>query len=164
MINRVILAASMMLILLASTAYFIKGVMYRPPVGTVDGGQRESDAGVFEEPAVAGKGGYDGIVEKNIFHPRRTYSDAALETEAPALAELPPVMPETVLKGIVRRPGGEYVAYISINGARPVALHEGDMVDDLQVVSITRTDVKMRWRDRDMDLTMRRIKTKGEQR
>ncbi len=160
MIYRYALVILLVLLLLFSVGYFLKALLYKPVTYSI--ADKEKKVGVTEKEKEqdAGEMNYRKIVEKNIFHPERKPVEASSPEEV-IEPEVPAVMPDIALKGIVQRPDGQFVAYVVIEEgpARPV--YAGDRIDDLKVVSITRSDVTMKWRENTIQLSLKKVKTEG---
>ncbi|MDA8432196.1 MAG: hypothetical protein M0Z60_04430 [Nitrospiraceae bacterium] len=96
------------------------------------------------------------IIEKNLFSPSRTYAPP----KPAAAAALPPEKrPEFALKGIVLDAFGDYVAYVSIDKAKPVAVRKGDKIEKTEIVDVSARQAVLKWNGEVIDLSMERIKT-----
>jgi hypothetical protein len=70
-----------------------------------------------------------------------------------------PRRPVLKLNGIIVNQFGEYVAYIVRNSQAAVPLREGDVLDDIQVISINERAVKLMWLEEEIELSLSKIET-----
>lgn len=159
MINRYIVPLFLIVLLLLSLMYCTKALLHKAPVEEIaEKGQQSADTGV-EEKALEQKRDYTDAVEKNIFHPERRYVETSGEMSAEVDYSLQTTVSDLTVKGIVQRPDGEFVAYISRGGEKARPVHAGDSIENIKVVSITRSDVTIRLNDKDITLSLKKVKT-----
>jgi hypothetical protein len=99
------------------------------------------------------------IYEKNLFSPARSYAEPKPAAMTSVPPPPPPVKPQMDLTGIVLDPYGEYIAYISIDRAKAVAMRKGDKMGDVEVVDINEMSVMVQWNRENITLSLNRIKT-----
>lgn len=153
----------LILLFCASMWYCIQSLRVSVPVE--EPAVQESKAqGAEEEAPVLPSTDYSSLVEKNLFHPDRRFVEKAAREVDQASVAPPAVMPALVLKGVVQDQGGEFVAYVSIDGKKAQPLRVGDRIDDIKVVGITATDVTLKWFATDVKLTLAKVKSMGVKR
>jgi hypothetical protein len=101
------------------------------------------------------------IYEKNVFSPARGYvpPPKPVVRQAAPPPPPPPKKPEMNLQGIVLDPHGEWIAYLSIDGASAVPLRKGDEAEGIEVVDINEMSVMLQWNGEKITLSLNRIKT-----
>lgn len=161
--GRNILLGGLILLFCFSMWYCIQALRVSAPVEeTVV--QESKEGGAKEEAQIAPPVDYAGLAEKNLFHPERRFVDKASQAGDQASLAPPAVMPALVLKGVVQDTGGEFAAYVSIDGKKAQPLRVGDRIDDIKVVAITATDVTLKWFATDVKLTLAKVKSMGVKR
>jgi len=155
---------ALIVFLLLSAAYFAKAILYRVPE-PVPVEQKKEIQKETDVKAVQKRRDYSIIRSKNVFSPDRSEqkeTDTAAQME---MTEMPPAAaPQLDLKGIVQDASGEFTAYVSVSGEKARPMHVGERVDNLKVVSITITDVTMKWFEQEIKLTLSKVKSVGKQR
>jgi hypothetical protein len=96
------------------------------------------------------------IIEKNLFSPARTYTEPK---EASSALRQPEKRPDFVLKGVVLDAFGEYVAYLEIDKAKPLAVRKGDKIENTEIVDVSARQAVLKWNGEIIDLSMEKIKT-----
>jgi hypothetical protein len=160
MIKRYIIPLALALLLLLSFSYFVRSLLYKAPRYDAEEKNRQVSEEAPDIKELKSTADDTVIVTKNIFHPSRGYVESATEEGNDAETEVPLApMPTLTVKGIVERPDGEFVAYISLEGELAQPVHAGDRIENLKVVSITRTDVTIRWNNSDVKLSLKKVKS-----
>lgn len=95
------------------------------------------------------------IIEKNLFSPARTYA----EPKAVAAALPPEKKPQFALRGVVVDAFGDYVAYLEIDKAKPVAVRKGDKIEKTEIIDVSARRAVLKWNGEMIDLSMEKIKT-----
>lgn len=155
---------ALVLLFCFSLWYCIQALLSEIPVEKESAGQTQAVAKTEEEKVTAKGIDYNAIVEKNIFHPERKFVDKPPPSALQSPLVPPPVMPSLALKGIVQGGDNEFIAYLSIDGKKAQPIRVGDRIDDIKVVSITMTDVTIRWFTTDVKLTLSKVKSMGTKR
>ncbi|HDO22085.1 MAG TPA: hypothetical protein ENG86_04410 [Nitrospirae bacterium] len=164
MIKRSVLFLIPVLLMLFSLWYFIRVLSYEPSLYNKAEVKRSHEDKNVMAASAGKKAGYKGIVSGNIFHPDRTYAESSAEPRGHDENILQQQMPAFVLKGIIRKPDGEFIAYISQSGGRPRPLHVGDRFENMKVMDIDRMDVRINWNGTDVRLNLGKIKSEGVKR
>ncbi|MEE9524938.1 MAG: hypothetical protein V3V59_09365, partial [Thermodesulfovibrionales bacterium] len=143
-----------------SLSYFVRSLLYKAPLYNAEEKSRQVSEDAPVVKILKSDIEDNDIVTKNIFHPDREYVDSSAEegSDVESDVALSP-MPTLTVKGIVERPDGEYIAYISREGKLAQPVHAGDRIENLKVVSITRTDVTIRWNNSDVKLSLKKVRS-----
>lgn len=155
---------ALLIFLLASGAYFINALFYDIPAPTSQEGNKEPIPEKSEEKKIKRKINYTVIKTKNVFNPDRSdrpKDDIAAGLAVPDIPVEPP--PQLSLKGIVQDIDGEFTAYVAMNNEEARPVHVGERIDNLKVVSITITDVTIRWFEQEIKLTLSKVKSVSKQ-
>ncbi len=134
--------------------FYMKAVAYDPLAGDSAGGRtvRAQDKPLQQYQQAWSA----AIYEKNVFSPNRTYREPKSASGAGAEK---PKQPDFALTGIIQDRFGEYVAFVVIDKAKPVAMHKGDKTGDIELVDVSKRRAVLKWYDELIDLSMERIKT-----
>jgi hypothetical protein len=160
MIKRYVIPLALVLLLLLSFSYFVRSLLYKAPRYDTEEKSRQVNEEAPDIKELKSTVKDTEIVTKNIFHPSRGYVESSAEEGSDTEAAVPLTpMPTLTVKGIVERPDGEFVAYISLEGELAQPIHPGDRIENLKVVSITRTDVTIRWNNSDVKLSLKKVKS-----
>jgi len=155
---------ALLIFLLTSAAYFINALFYEVPAPPPQKRTNETVLQKTEGKKITRKSNYAVIKSKNVFSPERTDvpKDSAAEAQStPDIRIEPP--PQLSLKGIVQDIDGEFTAYLTMNNEEARPVHVGERIDNLKVVSITMTDVTIRWFEQEIKLTLSKVKSVGKQ-
>jgi len=155
MIRKIVMLALVVSLFCYTAWYFYGGAVAYDPLGGLAGGDRPAGRAA-EETAAGDEPAWDSAIhEKNLFSPERTYREPK-----PVVAPPPrPKRPELALKGVVVDRHGEYVAYIVIDKAKPLAMRKGDKSGDVALVDVSEKRAVVKWYDEMIDLSMEKIKT-----
>lgn len=163
MTNKYVVPLILIVLILLSMMFFVKALLHTKPLDGVEEKGKQVVETSEEDVIRDRKMNYDDAVEKNIFHPERIFVEPQSQNNAQFdETQVPQVMPQIVVKGIVQRPDGEFIAYISREGEKTQPIHVGDRVENIKVVSITLTDVTIKWNNSDITLSLKKIKTVQE--
>ena len=97
------------------------------------------------------------IAEKNLFNPLRTFKEPKPVPAGASAA--PPRRPDLALKGIVLDTHGDFIAYLEINQAKPVPLHMGDKVEEIEVTDISEKRVVLKWNGEIITMSIEKVRT-----
>ncbi len=160
MIKRYMVPLALALLILLSLSYFVRSLLYKAPLYNAEEKSRLVGEDAPDVKILKSNVEDNDIVTKNIFHPSRGYVESSAEEGRDVESDVPlSPMPTLTVKGIVERPDGKYVAYISREGELAQPVHAGDRIENLKVVSITRTDVTIRWNNSDIKLSLKKVKS-----
>jgi len=95
---------------------------------------------------------------KTFSRPDRSWTKAASASSSAASAS-PPRRPELTLRGILRVPKGEYVAYMEIWKVTAIPIRKGDKFNDIEVVDISERKVVLQWMGEKIHMSIEHIKT-----
>lgn len=139
-----------------SVHFFTETVLYRP-LARNDRPAEKEGASDRKIPAGFRSAWSADIREKNLFSQQRGYvpppPPAGSLVNAPA-----PQRPEFTLRGILAEPGNE-VAILDNGKGRTLSARVGDVVDDAQVMEIGDKDVRLKWMQEEIVLSLEKVKT-----
>lgn len=161
--GRHVILTGLILLFCASLWYCIQAFRASAPVEETVA-QEIKESGAKEEEKTGPRADYAVLVQKNLFHPERRFVEKAAQGADQSALAPPAVMPALLLKGVVQDAGGEFIAYVSIDGKKAQPLRVGDRIDDIKVIGITATDVTLKWFSTDVKLTLAKVKSMGVKR
>ncbi|UCG78065.1 MAG: hypothetical protein JSV21_10970 [Nitrospirota bacterium] len=159
--NKAVIALALIIILLLSLFYLGRGLLYKVPVPDVVSGEKKVSGDVIEAGDTKERSNFDSIVTRNVFNPERKYEASPAGDPGAAIDEIPAQMPALVVKGIVKNPEGEFIAYISKDGEAPRPVRAGERFENIKIVNINETDVKIKWNNSEIDLSLKKVRTGG---
>jgi hypothetical protein len=147
-----------LVVVILSVHFFSQAVLYSPLEGKGRTAER-ADAALKKAPAGFKRAWTPDIQEKNLFSQARGYvapapPPGALNNAVPE----PPQRPDFTLRGIMAEKGYE-VAILDNGKGRTFSARVGDVVDNAQVMEIGEKDVKLRWMQEDIVLSIEKVKT-----
>lgn len=154
----------LLIFLLASAGYFGKALFYTVPSPLPRETTEKPVMATVTGKKVRTRTDYSVIRAKNVFHPDRANVPKGAASTGPVVRDVPvEPPPQLALKGIVQDSRGEFIAYVTVDSEKARPIRTGERIDNLKVVSITMTDVTIRWSEQEIKLTLSKVKSVGKQ-